>query len=518
MGRVTWRRALAAIWCGSALLLSLAPQGHAGARRGDAVDALLDAPEGAQLIVSIDEAGELAHGPLGQAGLAMLEHVAPDLPAAWGRLAKQLGMSEQETFDRLFGRRVLIASKRDANRSWSWVVRCIVDDETAQALRRSIVEAPRKLVNGRQVLAAEGGRFELVVVDLRKGRAAVLLGPADHPELLDAAALGRPHGGGMLMPADPRERQVDLLPRGTRIFLYSSLNESLLPGLGDLAGDCASWTALAAAPDEQAGSLKFTFVTMVEDRPERLLDVKPWSKDTFESFAHGALFAVVESDVLSRELWPTIEQRFMAGLEHPIETPDHGAFGGRVALGVYPSPTGPIDFVVGLETPDVGALAPAGDRFMAGIVGLLPGLGGSAANDFGGMAPDALREVDLRPAIGNAAVMGWPDVGPTLAWRFPRAPEGVEHGWMTAGLGGELVDQTADALAGPEEGARQAWLSMGVIRPAALVNALAEFPMPQPAWFGTVRSVDALSWEVMAGPGGALVGSGELRLSAPPAR
>lgn len=515
IARMTWRRrrAPAAIWCILALGLSLAPRSEAGGRRGDAADALLDAPPGSKLIVSIDQARDLAHGPLGRVSQSLLQHVAPDLPKAWTQLADQLGMSQREAFDRLFGQRVMIASAPNADRTWSWVVRCIVDEELAQILRRSIVDAPRKLVNGRQVLAAEGGRFELVVVDLRKGRAEVLLGPTDHPALLDAAALQRPRSGGIEMRSDGRHRQIELLPRGTRVFVYSELDESLLPGLGDLAADCESWTALAAKPSKD-GSLQFSFVTVLEDHQERL-DVKPWSKRTFDSFAHGALMAVIESDVLSRELWPTIEQRFLAGVDGPLDAPDHDLFGGRVALGIYPSPTGPLDVAIGLETPRVRALAPAGDRLMAGIVGLFPGMGDGSLHDFGGLSPEALREVDLRSALGEVAAMGWPDVGPTLAWRYPVSTEGADHGWMTLGLGAELVDQAATALAAPEDADRQSWLSLGLIRPAAMAKALGGVPLPRPAWFTALNEIDAISWELKAGAGGVLVGAGEIQLATP---
>ena len=494
------------------MALVVAAPAFAG-RRGDAVDALRDAPSASQLIVSIDGASEFADGTIGKLILTILKQGSPELPRAWGELAEELELTERAAFDRLFGRRAMIAARPNEDDTWSWVVRSFVDDATARMLRKSMAEAPRKLAQGRQVLAAEGGQFELIVIDHKEGRSELLFGPASSPDLLDAAALQRPRAGGALRRVDDRDREIARLPRGARIFIYSELDDSMAPDLLQAHPELETWSALAATPDED-GHLQFTFVTMLERHPERLPAVKPWSRETFDAFAHGAIAAVIESDVMSRELWPTMEERFLKWLGKPLNPINHEAVRGRIAFGLYPSPTGPVDVVFGFESPDVSELAPSADGFVASIVGLMPTMGEASDYDFGGLAPEALREVDLRPAIGNLALMGWPDVGPTLAWRYPRSPEGEDRGWMTVGLGQELVRHASDALVAPAGGDRQAWLSLGMIRPCAFIEVVQGLPIAVPRWLDGFKQIESVSWQVSAGPRGAMIGRGELRLSA----
>lgn len=490
----------------ASVVLSLVPVSVASAvgdkPRGDAVDLLSAVPADARLVVAIDDLRSAWDSPAIGTAISSLQSVT-DLSGtldAWTVLAKQLGMKPDEAARRLLGSKFLLVSEPQGDGS-SWAIATVVDAETANLLRRRLAAVPRALRDGLPVLAIEGNAFELVVQDVARrrvssamasgadaGDAVVVLGPSSRARLFDAllgSALGAGARGGT-MDGETPGRIARALPDGTDVVVLRA----------DADNDLA-WFVLGAAIEGH--TIRSNFLRLNPDlAASTVTAIKPWKLSVFDRAALNSLFAIAEVDALAAPVMPAMRETFGEELIGRLRLPEAGTFAGRAMLLGFESADGPLDVVTVMETPGTTAASIETDRSVAASLSAL--FGGERFEDFGGLFPNALRKVDLRPVMEErgAEVLDalWPESGPVLAWTVRNSVErgaGDERGWMVLGIGEDHVLGVAESLIAKDDHdhkhASLPWVSVFEVRPRALLDELAGQVVALPP---IVRSLGAI--------------------------
>lgn len=488
------------------VLLSLGPASAASAGgdkpRGDAVDLLGAVPADARLVVAIDDLQSAWDSPAVGTAISSLQSFT-DLSGtldAWSVLAKQLGMQPDEAARRLLGSRFLLVSEPEGDGS-SWAIATVVDAETAGLLRRRLAAVPRALRDGLPVLAIEGNAFELVVQDVTKRRVAsamasgadagdalVVLGPSSRARLFDAllrSALGAGVRGGT-MDGERAGRIARALPDGTDVVVLRADSDNEL-----------AWFVLGA--EIEGHTIRSNFLRLNPELAKSTVTaIKPWKLGVFDRASRNALVAIAEVDALAAPVMPAMREAFGEELIGRLRLPEQGTFAGRTMLLGFESVNGPLDVVTVMETPGTTAASIQTDRSVASSLSAL--FGGERFEDFGGLFPNALRKVDLRPVMEQRGpeVLDalWPDSGPVLAWTVRGSVErgaGDDRGWMVLGIGEDHVLGVAESLiARDEDDHKQAslpWVSVFEVRPRALLDELAGQMVALPP---VVRSMGAI--------------------------
>lgn len=490
----------------AAVLLLLGPASDVSAggekSRGDAVDLLSAVPADARLVVAIDDLQRAWDSPAIGTAISSLQSVT-DLSGtldAWSILAKQLGMKPDEAARRLLGSRFLLVSEPDGDGA-SWAIATVVDAETAGLLRRRLAAVPRALRDGLPVLAIEGNAFELVVQDVAKrrvssamasgtnaGDALVVLGPSSRARLFDAllgSALGAGARGETMNDAQAG-RIARALPDGTDVVVLRA----------DADNDRA-WFVLGA--EIEGHTIRSNFLRLnPELAASTVTTIKPWKLGVFDRASRNSLLAIAEVDALAAPVMPAMREAFGEELIGRLRLPEPGTFAGRAMLLGFESVNGPLDVVTVMETPGTTAASIQTDRSVATSLSAL--FGGERFEDFGGLFPNALRKVDLRPVMqarGPEVLDAlWPESGPVLAWTVRNSVErgaGDERGWMVLGIGEDHVLGVAESLIAQDEDdhkhASLPWVSVFEVRPRALLDELAGQVLALPP---IVRSMGAI--------------------------
>lgn len=526
----TWVRmkGLLRVWALScAMMLAGAAIAEAGSKkpRGDAVDLLGVAPNSARLVVAVEDLAGSWDSPAIATTLVTIGSLT-DLTAtleAWTLLSKQMGMAPNEAAKRLLGRRFLLVSDGEEAGA-SWAIAMQVDGDTAGLLRRNLKAVPRSLRAGLPVLAIEGNAFELVVHDLGKrkvssvfsgdtepGDAVVVLGPSSRAALFDAVVAAAMSDGRVAGTMDSEKAGwlSKALPDGTDVVVVRHDAEQ-------------AWFVLGASIDGH--SIRMNFLRQNPDlaRARRGGD-KPWRLGVFDEAVGDALFAIAEADWLGSPLLPTMGDAFGPGLVDRLELPDEGVFSGRTMLMGYGSETGPLELVGAFETANMTRASIAADRSVSrSLEAMFPG---GKFEDFGGLFPQAVRRVDLRPVLHeqNRVLLEslWPQEGPELAWTVRPSTEagsGEGLGWLVLGLGEERVSAVAEGLGRGGEQAQQGalpWVSVFEVKPRLLVQQLSGQAVAVPAVLASLGAVERVRVQTLMARADLLRGGGVIEFVRP---
>lgn len=481
-------------------------------RAGDAASAASIVPADVELFMVVDDAAAWRRGPGGKllesGGRALAE--AGDLARAWKGLAAALDMDEGRAFDELLGRRLVFAqrSAKDPAATSPWVVVSLVSNETEALLRRRLRPAPRRVERGITVLALEDGRFWLATTG-GKHNATVMLAPAAAPELFDdmLATLGRGIERSLL--GSKMGEDLRSIQRGAGALLFAKRRDDdgrlVLIGVG----------AKRSQDGVEAGVLLRSGAIA-----EQVAGVQETSRAIFDSISKTSYFAAVEwslpdllgamgIDLPALPLWPAFKN--FEGMQW---------IGARRVYSVSPRDGGGLRGAIALEATDPKALAAPGDRLIAqmlkGMWGYQEGAAVDAATlDFEGVFPGAVREVNVSKSHAGKSLEPWLKDA-RLAWAYPSA-EGESSGWWVIGLGSSLVESLTATLKDEANvgGAKHPWISMGVVRPAALAAAVraAGWPIPPEMThaFEVAQGVESFEWALMRSDGGSIRGQAKVR-------
>jgi hypothetical protein len=386
-----------------------------------------------------------------------------------------------------------------------------VSRDTERLLRARLKTAPRSIAAGLPVLAIENGRFEVVAAPSEEGF-VMALGPSESRELFDEVVASLKDGG----PADPLSAS-ELL---TRVRTLGKSPEVLVVALP--RGVEGAW--FGAVGKRDGAGMKVDYVAGSPALSKQAEGVKEWSLRKFNAIAEGSLATVVEWDAGPPELraGEALAGRVLPPLPAWLDLAElRRLCRGRVAVRVSAGVDGPLDAAIALQTSDVAALAVRGDASMGELIARLdPTPKGErlAPMNLGGAVPQTLRTVDLAGLVQPFTALGWTR-GPDLAWTYRSGglPEGGDaSGWWTVGLGAGAVQTLADRVSAPEpEEERVAWLSVGMVRPAALLAVLEARNVRIPKEVGPLRWIAEVRWRTIRLPQGLVQGHGGIELVKP---
>lgn len=502
------------------VLLSGSPAGFA--RAGDAASAASIIPAEVDLFVAVDDAAKWRRGP----GGALLEKAAVglaeagDLANAWAALSAALDMPGEQAFDELLGRRVVFARRNapDAGQPSPWIMVSLVSAETEARLREMLKPAPRRVEKGLVILSLEDGRFRLAVAS-GKAASTVMLAPADAPALFDEmlATLGR--SAERSLAGSKLGDDLRTIQRGAAALLLAKRRDK--EGRLAIVGVGAK-----PAPNsiELALLLRSTVVA------EQIEAASTGTRAAYNALAHDAIFAAVE--------WNIPDLPATLGLETPgFSLPAFFKnFDGRAWIGpgrayrLAATETGGFELAAAIETTDTAPLAVSGDRMIASMLqGLWPENPDSpidpAVLDFGGAFPDAVRSLNLAGSAIGAPMAAWLGTQ-TLAWVYAARddappPPAPAPGWWIIGIGDAAVDRLRTALLAPlpVDEPPEAWLSVGIVRPALLAEALhkidAALPPPIADILADARAIESAEWTLKKGDRASIRGEATVRFIRP---
>lgn len=487
-------------------------------------------PAGVDLVVIVDRAADRRHEPLARAAVAMLRRagilLTPEFEARWKALADTLGLSPEDTFDALLGRRVIVVADGLDGPSPRWALLSHVSIHTEELLLRRLRVAPRQIVADQRLLAVEGGRYELAVrradpdAPAASPAAQILLAPREHAGLLDQLipALSGRAPAAPLAGTPAHAAALELGPcHALLIFQDRSApgadapppTEPRFAVLASRADGHDLHTRVLALRGPRAGS------------DPGLADVPPWSGALTSALANNAVAATVE---LIPE--PGVLQ---AGLPVPMPAPVLDALeragpirGSRWAFAARAADSGALDFIAAVETRDAAAFARFGDDLVARLVTWTRANGPDAhapPPDFAGMFPRAARSCSiLGPATEplRAVLAGTP----SLSWCSAVDPDGT--GWWIVRLSATEPD-AARTLAlrdlfehEPHDADSRPRLSVGVLSPRRLAPTLSLLSLPDDNPLHALEAVESASWDLSFDESGRVVGSVLVRLVPPP--
>ncbi|HVZ94855.1 MAG TPA: hypothetical protein VG797_10130 [Phycisphaerales bacterium] len=510
------------------------------------------APADADFVIAVDDAAGMRRGMVGQ-GLSAILAAALDLDRtgeSWKKFAKQLDLSQEEAFDRLLGKRFALVQRWSIKGDSSWAIRSVVDRTTDEFLRARLKPAPRKMEKGTVVLSIEDGAFWLALRATGENT-AIILGPGTAPglfdEMLTASGAGQPDNEHAVTLADePYFKDIRALDGQATGFFFLRLTG--LPDGGEHPRD-SGWLACALRPHDD--TLHIGFMARLEAADAPPTERMRWSRRAFDELSRDSYFTVMSwatsFDAAQgplralKDLVPALPREIVG------EAGRIGGAGGlagprralvvRQSAGMLPSP------VYAVETVNATKLTAVADRQVgAGLAWVDRMFAGAATdskptvetggakiaepNDFAGMFPDAVRTADVADHL-PPVLAGLVPRGTVLAWTCRRGGsivEGEQSGWGVIGIGVKNVEAVTAALTrehragvGKErkEDAGLPWLSLGVARPSAFVEAIEKQGVPiPPALVQTVEAlhgVEEISWQALPGGERGVLGFGEVR-------
>jgi len=430
-------------------------------------------PADAELALVIENASELRKTALAAAAGGLFDAGGPlsESRTAWRALSAELGWTEEETFDRLLGRRVvLIAKGIDDPDTATWVLMSQVSLETDRRLKEKLKAAPRGIAQGQQMLAIEGGRYELTSHRQGgKGRQAagddrsvtVLLAPAGRARLLDGML--EQLVGGKALPRLLRDEEVHA--EASKLGKPEILLLARLGGrLGEPAAGAAAWPDFMVLSASRGvggagGAAQWTVHVALRERArqKQLLAAGISSDSVFRELSPSSLLTVVQMAPLATIFGRTLPfDDPLTNLPWPARAAD--LFTGRQiirvtsALGDGPAPKPGLACTLAMETTDGARLATVLDPSIGTFFAEVERAAGQRDDmtprfpEFAGFAPQAPRILGVE--IGRAgSVVGVTGSGLTVAWAFPSTGEGTDAWWALAMSGsGEGMPRAAAAV------------------------------------------------------------------------
>jgi hypothetical protein len=114
-------------------------------------------PTRADAVVTVRDAARHRVTPAGRGLLAALDDSGSfaQTRRAWGVLATRLGWSDEQAFDEILGRRVMVVLRTSASGEREWALLTQVSAPTERRLRQRLLAVPRGSVAGLTVLGVE---------------------------------------------------------------------------------------------------------------------------------------------------------------------------------------------------------------------------------------------------------------------------------------------------------------------------------------------------------------------------
>lgn len=278
---------------------------------GGAIDAVAGLPDDLDMIIVVDRAADLRASSVGAAGLKFLDEAGTlsDVTKAWAALAAQLGWTETDTFDRLLGTRVVLASRASGEADRRWALLSDVSAETDRRLRERLKISPRGISQGHQILSVENGEFELVTHRLSQGktksqkqgaqadndRFTLLFGPTGRGELLDELLSTLAKGGA----ASPM-RQRDAFEIAKSQGRADVLMMTSIAARGVQQEPWGDFVVLSASRQGELGTLPadaWRAGVLVRDRAQQaqLRAMAATDSAPFNALREGSLLAVIQN-------------------------------------------------------------------------------------------------------------------------------------------------------------------------------------------------------------------------------
>ncbi len=478
------------------------PPAQPGAALRDAV--AVAAPD-LQLMVAIDNARASKGTPLGAAVAGIAQQILAQGRAekAWAEFAQSLGWTTEQAFDELFGTRVMLVVRGLREPEPQWALLGDVSAATERRLRERLGVAPRNLVRGHAVMAVERGEYELT--SERAGdRAVLLFAPAKQPSLLDdlLPLLGR-QGDAGLLGNRPNPPGPDRLapPRVVLTFRAPDDPRNTVGIVGEASATAFRARVVAEGPQAECSAIP-PFPLTAEAAWRRLV--------TDETLC---ALAIVQGPPGAPRADPSLAM-WVQGRILELGSGREDLAGRNCALVLRRGVEAVFSIAAAVELTDVRAAAAAGDAKMGR---LLIGLG-VEGQDFGGIAPEAER----RASLGAASLGAMRAIqGPTVRWSFPSdLPEpgarGAHSGWWVVGSEGAAYGDLRESLTlSPAHGANLA-VSRGLIRPAAILEAVGGFNLPLPRVAGALARIEAIEWTMRREGDERMGGEMVVRVVAPP--
>lgn len=501
---IRWLRHML-LWC------ALAGAACAG---GDAAlrvfEAAAMAPADLDMLICVQDAGELRRSEMGGAAGAMVELALGEgeTARAWTALAEQLGWSREEAFDRLLGSRVALVVRglptEEQPEFGSWALLSEVSLDTEKRLRERLRVAPRAIVAGHTVLSVEGGAYELTA-ERRAKHATLILAPSDRNALFDELIPLLAKGPATPLSATTEFAEVRALGGGQMLFFARSPE-----------GD-GSWAGLIAR--REGARMLAKIVAAPKGGEDADCDAEVWDSGPARRAGEEALLWSVERS-LPAAFGSSGLSTLLSGL--PVMRLRERAadlLGDYLGVWVTAAPKGLPEFAAALEVQDLTRAPAQADGLMAE---LLAGVGLEGL-DFGGVEPLAVRCVDLGASEVIRESKLW-DTGPEARWGFleggERAPA---RAWWVMGVGEGAFDLATRALSPERPGGEEdvgAWVALGGAKPGAAIEALRGAGLKPAGPILAATKVREVRWAIELKPGAEardarLRGALEAELAAP---
>jgi hypothetical protein len=426
-------------------------------------------PSNVDVVLVVEDAAALRQTPIGLGALTFLKDTGSlvDVVEAWSGLAKELGWSESETFDRLLGTRAVFVARDSAGAGATerrWALLSDVSPQTQARLKERLQAAPRAIEGGRQILSIERGKFELAAqrADPRAGddqSITIVLGPAGKGELFDEVVRNLTSGAQKPLARTPALEQAS--KAGTLDVLM------LLRVRGSVAKQPDDWSDFMLFAGRRAGAGEradaaddgrswHTRVVLRESARIRDLRAVPVTSDApFRALSDRSLLTIVQAAPLNDVLGTgSPVQTILGSLPLPDEAKP--LISGRQAFVLRQREgAGDADSLfsatVAMETTDVSALARILDGAMSRGIQTIEQRFGIAApppRDFGGVAPGAARVVPF--AAGDNSPLKLVSAKPlSIAWAYPSEPtvaktDAPRSGWWVLNLSQTPIATTQD--------------------------------------------------------------------------
>lgn len=520
-------------------------------------------PTDVSVFVAVDKPAALRHSQVGRFAAALIDGVAGFTQTfdAWGRLSTELSLSPAQAFDELLGNRVVFALSRErpdlaaiaapstselTDSLGAWLLMSEVSAPTAARLTQRLKPMPRDLIAGTTVLSVENGRFLLGLA--KRGdsdRFTLMVVESGHAELLATALREAASGPATSLWSLPAIADLKPLAQGADAVAFVDLR-----AVGDMAGGrgaISGWIGgtlrqsdrgiavqtVTFAPETGLGAAEApdgAFLT------EARCDDRGWSPEAFEKLASTAVFASVESNAaVSGPDWSKSFNAAAALIGLPADFPVQAGLTGRIVSLVTAGNQGMFDAALAIESEKIGTLPALGDREIARAVATASrasngdasaptATADAAGYDFGGLAPEAMRTLDISSLARPALSTVWPD-GAKLVWRYlplrpgeaPAPAPADRSGWWFIGLGESAVEALAEvdlsrrACEPPVQ-----WISMVSARPGAVLSRLEDLGAPIARPLEPLRWVQRATWFSIRGHRpGLIFGGGRLDLIDP---
>ncbi len=379
---------------------------------------------------------------------------------AWRSLAEALNLPGTKAFDQILGKRVLYIEQHSDTEQRVWALVATVGKKTEVRVRKALRPAPRQPIKGRQILAVEGGKFVMSVLEIPgdNSRVRLVLAPDGQRELfLKLVATTGPGAARFGDTLDAR-RLRDLHP-SPPIVLHTKSRAGALNMIGF----------------HNARGLTLSFCADVLGVKDGAMP-KPWSRASFDRLAAGAHAAVYEyeSDAYREYMKGYSFSSMPVDIAKNFEGKAH--MGPRRAMRIESNDRAPLSISVAVEATDVPKLAIHADRAMATFLARV-GTGGTDANaelfNFEGISPEAIRTVALQGERQWPGRLLFGD-GPEFAWTIQKNQDAQTPAWWVIGTDPRGVRAMIGALLAPGEeiGDARPWVMIAEFRPSSITKLL----------------------------------------------